>query len=163
VAAYVGMLLALANVTAVDASLIVSLVALGLSVVSIGWQAWTWRRSGAVVKVTASQSFPVFGSDVGDPHVSVTATNKGRSPVTVNSWGFETPTGNKIFVTQPLSWSTPLEHRLEPGTEASWYAVTEEIVNTCRDNGVRYQDLRAWVRLGTGRRVYSRKRGIGWK
>ena len=64
------------------ASLILS-VAVVLSVVSLGWQVWTWRRSGAVVRVTARQSFPVYGSVAGDWQIDVTACNVGRGPVQV--------------------------------------------------------------------------------
>lgn len=37
------------------------------------------RRSGAVISFTASQTLAVYGNDLGDPHVDISAVNKGRA------------------------------------------------------------------------------------
>src|SRR5579862_7627185 len=97
---------------------ILSIAALVLAVASLGWQMLTWRQGGAVVTVTATQAMPTYGhgpdTQVGDPHVNVNAANKGRSPVTVKTWGLRFPDGRTIAIMEPLTWSTPLPHRLEP-------------------------------------------------
>jgi hypothetical protein len=54
-----------------------------LSLCSLGWQTWTWRRSGAIIRVAAAQSLPVYdtldGQRPGEWHVAVTAQSKGRA------------------------------------------------------------------------------------
>ena len=74
-----------------------SITAIVLSVVAFGWQVVTWHQGGAVVEVTALQSLPVFG-DVGDWHLSITAKNKGRMPVTVNHWGLKLPDERQMAI-----------------------------------------------------------------
>jgi hypothetical protein len=144
----------------------IALGALLVALSSLGWQAWTWRRSGAIVRVTANQSLPMYstpaGQQPGDWQVDVTATNKGRGPATVVGWGFRAPGNNNIVMTEPLPWSSPLPFTLEAGgATGSWYISTDEVMATCRRESVRHQDLKAWVRLSDGRRVYAKRKGIG--
>jgi hypothetical protein len=61
------------------AALIISIIALVLSGVSLGWQVWSWRRSGAVVAVTALHSFPVYDSTM----ASVTPTSTSPRAILV--------------------------------------------------------------------------------
>lgn len=141
----------------------VSIIALVLSVLSLGWQAWTWLRAGPVVSVAVAQSLPVYRNSAGEWHTTVTATNKGRSAVTVSSWGFALPNGRTLYTANPAPWSEKLPHRLEPQSSANWHVDTDEIKQACSEHAVRYQDLRAWVSLGNGTKSHSRKTGIGLK
>jgi hypothetical protein len=141
---------------------ILSITAIVLSVVSIAWQVKTWRESGPVVQVTANQAFLTYGPEISDPHVDVTATNKGRAPITVKSWGLELPGGQHMAMLEYSRMSASLPHRLEPGADASWYVETKTVTEKCASEGVRYQDLTAYVTLGDGRTVKARRRGIGW-
>jgi hypothetical protein len=146
---------------------ILSITAIILGGASLGWQVLTWRQSGPVVVVTATQAFPTYGhgasSSIGDPHVDVSAQNKGRSPVTVKNWGLKLADGRNMAILEPASWSAKLPYRLEPGDSASWYADTESVKRSCAANGIRYQDLIAYVSLGDGRTVQAKHSGIGWK
>lgn len=67
-------------------TLAVALTGLLLSLVSLGWQIWSWYSSGPRVRVSTSNAYPVFGHQIGDHYVVVTATNRGRSAVTLTSW-----------------------------------------------------------------------------
>lgn len=142
---------------------ILSVTAIVLSASALGWQVITWRRSGAVVSVTTGTAARTYGDRVGDPHVDITASNKGRSAVTVSSWGLKHPDGRKMAIFQHAPWSASTPHRLGPGESASWYVLTEAVVGSCAEQGIRYQDLIAWVRLGDGREITARRPGIGWK
>ncbi|HUY46489.1 MAG TPA: hypothetical protein VMV92_12265 [Streptosporangiaceae bacterium] len=61
------------------------------------------------------------------------------------------------------SWSAALPCRLEPGADASWYVETKAVRESCAANGIRYQDLIAYVSLADGQTIEARKPGIGWK
>jgi len=64
-------------------TLVIAIIGAVTGLGSLAWQVVTWGQGGPVVAVTARQSFPAFGAHLGDPHMSVTASNSGRSPVTV--------------------------------------------------------------------------------
>jgi hypothetical protein len=140
-----------------------SIIAIVMSAASLGWQVITWQKGGPVVDVTVSTSMPTYGDRVGDPHVTVTAMNTGRSPVTVNGWGLRCPDGQNMVMINNLAWSTPLPHRLEPAADGKWHIVTEDVRKQCEARGIRYQDLVAYVNLADGRTVDAGKRGINWK
>jgi len=142
---------------------ILSISAIVISLASFGWQVITWRQSGPVVAVTATTALPTYGAQLGEPHVDVTATNRGRAPVTVKAWGLKFPDDRSMFITEQAPFSASLPHRLEPGADASWYVETRAIRDSCQADGVRYQDLIAYVRLGDGSTVEAREPGIGWE
>jgi hypothetical protein len=141
---------------------ILSITAIVVAGGSLTWQIITWRQGGAVVTVTAKQALPTYGDRVGDPHVQVTAANKGRSPVTVKNWGLRLPDDRHLAIMEHLPWSAGLPHRLEPGADASWYVPTTTITEVCERSNARYQELIAYVDLGDGRTVNARQPGIGW-
>lgn len=143
------------------AALILGIVGALTGVAALAWQVLTWRQGGAVVTVTAFQAFPTYGDQLGEPHVNVTARNSGRSPVTVNGFGLQLPDGRTMVVSSLPSWSSPVPHRLEPGADGSWYIPTAEIARFCADNGIKQQDLIAFVRLADGRTTSAKQRGIG--
>lgn len=144
---------------------ILSIVAIVLSVASFGWQVHTWYQSGAVVEVTALQSLPVYGPrGAGDWHVSITAINKGRSPVTVKMAGLKLPDGRQMAIMEYSPWSAGFSHRLEPGADASWYVDTDVIKRSCAGEGVRHQDMIAYVTLAlaTGGRSTPASTASAW-
>lgn len=143
------------------AALILGIIGTFTGVAALAWQVIVWRRSGAVVAVTAFQAFPTYGDRVGEPHVNVSARNTGRSPVTVNGWGLRLPDGQTMIVTNPASWSSPLHYRLEPGADGSWYVPTAEVARFCTEHGIRQQDMVAFVNLADGRTVSAKEHGIG--
>jgi hypothetical protein len=58
---------------------IISLAALGMSSISLGWRIVSWRRSGPVVAVIVTQNFKAIGGEMLYPHVGVEARNTGRA------------------------------------------------------------------------------------
>jgi len=143
------------------AGLFLGIIGAVTGVVALAWQFITWRHSGAVVAVTATAAYPTYGDQVGDLHVNVNASNSGRSPVTVKGWGLRLPDGRTMITTSPLSWSSPIPHRLEPGADGSWFMPAHEIARFSAVHGVRQQDLIAYVNLADGRTINAKARGIG--
>jgi len=145
----------------VIAGLILGIIGAITGVAALVWQVMTWRQSGAVIAVTAHQAFPTYGDHLGEPHVNVSARNSGRSPVTVNGWGLLLPDGRTMVSANPAPWSTSLPYRLEPGADGSWYLPTHEIARFCAEQGVRQQDVIAFVNLADGRTINAKECGIG--
>jgi hypothetical protein len=143
------------------AALILGIIGAVTGVAALGWQVITWRRSGAVISVTAFQAFPTYADRMGEAHVNVSARNSGRSPVTVNGWGLRLPDGRAMVVANPAPWSSALPHRLEPGADGSWYVPTVEVARFCAEHGTRQQDMIAFVNLADGRTINAKERGIG--
>ena len=56
-------------------------------------------------------------------------------------------------------WVTPLPHRLEAHSEASWWMPTDDVKRECTTRGIDYTDLVGSVSLGTGHRATARRKG----
>ena len=82
--------------------------------------------------------------------------------MSVTNWGLKLTDDRSLAIVESASWSAGIPHRLEPGANASWYVLTRAITESCEHNGIRYQDLIAYVSLGDGRTIEARKPGIGW-
>jgi hypothetical protein len=142
------------------ASLILGIIGTIAGVGALAWQVITWRRSGPVVTVEVNQGLPTYDDCVGNPITCVTATNSGRAPVTVTSWGLRLPNGQTMFVQQPFPGSDTLPYRLEQGASGTWSMETVQVAETSRAQGVDYEELRGFVKLGNGKTVYARRKGI---
>ena len=142
------------------AALVLGIVGAVTGVAALAWQVITWIKSGAVVRVTATQAFLAYGGS-SEQFLNVTARNTGRSPVTVKGWGLQFPDGRTMVFPHPAPWSSPPSHRLEPGAEGSWYTPTAEVARSCAEYRVRQQDMTAFVNLADGRTIIARERGIG--
>jgi hypothetical protein len=141
-------------------NLIFVIIGTAAGVGALTWGVITWRRSGPVVAVDVNQGFPAYDGHVGDPITCVSATNTGRAPVTVTSWGLRLPDGQTMFVQQPFPGSDRLPYRLEQGASGTWSVETIQVAETCWAHGVNYADLRGCVNLATGQTVYARRKGI---
>lgn len=139
-----------------------SIAAIVIALASLGWQVVTWQQSGPVIRVTTGTAFFTVGPQISEPYIFVTAANKGRGPVTVNSWGLKLPSGRHIVKIQPVAQSESLPCRLEPGADASWYIEVSAAEDACHAEGAQYDDdLLAYVKLGDGRTVEASRSGIG--
>ncbi|TNC23784.1 hypothetical protein [Amycolatopsis alkalitolerans] len=110
------------------------------------------------MRIKTANSFPVFqGSGVGDHYVEVMATNRGRAATTVESWGIELPATNETAIPATQApWSTSLPHRLEPHSNATFYVLADEVRSIVAQKRTTFRDLRPFVRLSTGQKVYGR-------
>lgn len=127
------------------------------------WQMLTWRRSGHNVKVLRTQSwFTLSDGSLSDAMVCVTARNVGTSAVTLTGWGIQLGgrTADNMTVLRPLPRTTELPHRLEPGTEAGFWVAARHLVEASAERRVPLDQMRCWIGLATGRKVYAKRRGV---
>lgn len=132
-------------------------VGAGTGTMALIWQAATWRRSKHDVKVNVSNAFPVYGSSLGDHWVKVEAVNTGSDAVTITGWGVGMGQGGSAVSVDQLPESTRLPHRLEGGGNAPFYMPAVDLRRQHHERHVAYRHMRAWVRLGTGKTVKSRR------
>src|SRR2546429_636081 len=108
------------------AALIVSVVSAMVSIAAIGVSIWTHWQQGSGIACTWGTARPVFGDEVRDRHIQVTATNHGRSAATVDGWGFVVldrrgkPTDATIVMMKPPAWLPPCPFRLDGQSSVSW-------------------------------------------
>jgi hypothetical protein len=135
--------------------IVVSLLALALSVASLTWQVITHALSGDRVVVQLGTSIPVGAIDYLPNCRSITAQNRGRTPVSVTSIALDVGKGLSAQIATHLvgPLSDPLPIRLEPGASASW-AYPISVDDEVRQSHPR---RRAVVSLGTGRRRHSKR------
>lgn len=140
-----------------------SVIAIVISSTSLGWQVWSWSRTGHAVIVSTTHAYPVQAGhfETDDRMLCVTAHNKGRTAVQVTHWCLEAPDGQTLIPLPPLPVSAPLPYRLEGLSRADWYIRASDAEKACASAGFQVADLRARVTLGTGKSVYAKRRGIG--
>lgn len=137
-----------------------SIIAIILSIVSLGWQSWTWRRHGEVV--TISRGMTVVTGPAGLVGAAqVTAANTGHREVTVTEWGYELPNGDRIVPASTLPGSADLPHLLVPNSHGSWLMPSDDLLARCWEVGARHHQLRAYARLSNGRTIRAGSYGIG--
>jgi len=117
-----------------------------------------------VVIVKSSYTIPVYGPHHApefhdDDQVAVEVINKGGQPVTVLNFGVRVGRAKKsgnLFVTSPHILSARLPAAVDPGGEPARVMVpVDSLRHASREHDVPFRDMRAWVDLGDGRRVYS--------
>lgn len=142
-------------VTLLLVEITISLLALALSVASLTWQVITYALNGDRVAVQLGTSIPAGAIGYLPNCRSITAQNRGRTPVSVTSIAIDVGGGQSAQIAPHLvgPLSDPLPIRLEPGASASWaypISVDDQIRQT-------HPRTRALVRLGTGRTRYSKR------
>jgi hypothetical protein len=130
-------------------SLCFSLLALCASAVSISWQVYSWRRSGARVKVTASHGFTV-GPMPGDDLVFITAVNSGRANTIVRQFGFKLPDKKTLIEFESYLQPVKLPADLAPGGEVSFWYSRARLQAAAAEHKLQASDMRPFVRSGHG-------------
>jgi len=127
-------------------TLVIAITGLGLSALSIGWQAASFFLSGPRVRVHLQEGLRGLGGVVlaspsvyteeggaalerlgfGEPILAVIVVNRGRLPATVGNWSIRF--GNGAAYQNPGDPRNPaLPYRLEPFTSDSWYAPLDHL------------------------------------
>lgn len=136
-------------------ALLMSILAVVLSAVSIAWQAWSWRRSGPVLRVTTAASVAAVSDDHVEHFVSVSVANTGRAAATVEGWGFRLPNGMDYVVLRPPPFSAQVPMRVEPHASATFLVGADELRHHIIKAGVAFKDVRPFVRTAADKRVFS--------
>ncbi|GAB2731733.1 hypothetical protein [Streptomyces bullii] len=141
------------------ASLLISIGALLVSVIALVWQFISWLRTGPVIQVRTHYAIPVIGGEMStEEFLAVSATNRGRSPATITSWGLLLPGGATTAAdSAPLPGVEALPFRIDPYAETSWYIANHEVERICHVRGCRRSDIRPFVIVsGQGRKTGKR-------
>ncbi|WP_152650082.1 hypothetical protein [Demequina globuliformis] len=140
-------------------------VAALVAAATLVWQIRAHRLGGRRVKVRSVYSIPIYGVEGdnplrGDDQVAITVTNVGGMPVVVTGFGVRmgrSRHAHNMAVNIPHEISDRLPATAEPGGVPVQVAVPVVELRRAHDQGgVRYRDMRPWVRLGDGRKVFSR-------
>jgi hypothetical protein len=107
-------------------TLCIAALAFVMSGVALGWQIYSWRRSGPQVTVVRMQGIgptPAWtgpGADPGTWFIGVEARNSGRLGTEVQQFGFALPNGETITAIQDV-YGGPVNYpyALPPGGKAS--------------------------------------------
>lgn len=152
-------------------TLIVAIIGATTGIASLVWQGVAFALEGARVEVLllvawmsedgAIKGFP--GSwEWGQPPapnyelelLAVEVRNKGRSPVSVTSWGVKVGEVTMTYPSDPLM-NKPTPYRLESGASETWLAGMEQALNIARVLTAKKAVIRAEVGLATGKVVGS--------
>jgi hypothetical protein len=128
-----------------------------LAAISFGWQIYTWRHDGPRVSVKAARAMPVGGhSGAGNWHLAVSAVNTGRAAAVITGWGLALPGGDYLVDPLRVPWTTPCPHRLDAQTSADFHTELDKLRRACAERGLDLSDLRPFVNLATGERVFGK-------
>jgi hypothetical protein len=144
------------------AAVVISVIALMLSLASLSWQAWSWLRSGPVLRVQVTNILAdsgrtsAYGNSELENYVEVTVINHGRAAATINTWGIRMPSGENMFVIQPIYFSERLPARVEPHASLSLHVEADELRKHSARHGIPFKAMRPWVQSATGKKVYAK-------
>jgi len=139
--------------------LALSILALGLSVVSLGWQVIAWRRGGPVVQVSQGLMPAHVG---GGDELRVVVRNLGRFATTVDWCSFlvgDTKVRPDVVVVLPetLDGAEPFPFRLEGhSSQIILFDAADLRRRAARIRGGT-QPVRAFVQLGNGHHIVCKK------
>jgi hypothetical protein len=128
-------------------TLVLSLLALGVSGASLTWKIISWRRSGARVKVKPTSG--IGGAPPGVWFVGIQATNRGRLGTQIEQFGFQLPNGRHMqniydFLGQSVQFPIPLG----PGARATMTYAADHIREALREQGLSGKKVRPYVTTG---------------
>lgn len=117
--------------------------------------------TGPQVEVSVTTAFPTYDlpngeSAIGDHFVLVKAINTGDRAVTITGWGVQLPGDRRVVVIHPENWSTPLPHRLEPGSAPTQFPISADyLYGIGREQRVPFEQMRAYVTLADDTDVHA--------
>jgi hypothetical protein len=144
--------------------LIIAVIGALTGIASLWWQIVTRRRGAHNVRVSVSSSLPVpaYG-EVPDWQACISPANIGAAPVSITGWGLEMPDKRGSLVQTKFSpFSQALPHLLQPGTSINLFWPQDEVRLAIAKHApdLKASELRAFVHLGTGEKVYAKKPGV---
>ncbi|WP_066038642.1 hypothetical protein [Herbiconiux solani] len=139
-------------------SLVVAAIGAATGIAALVWQIVVRTRGAHRVRVTAASGMWRFTDEAAlGPYVGIEVRNTGAAPVQVTGWAVELPDGGKLVgvAPDPHMPNPALPHMLEAGTRATFYVRSAAIAQHAKGKDVR--ELRVFVDLATGKRVYSKR------
>lgn len=125
-------------------------LALGVSVFSVGLTLWLRRRDDARIVVHTSQSL-ITGLAVPTRFIVIEATNRGRSGSTrLTAMMLRTKDGRAIVSPGFAQMDSALPMRLEPGDGAAVYLDLADTARILAESGLKVRDVYPIARTGHG-------------
>lgn len=122
---------------------------------SVAVQVEQYTESGSLVEVFLRGA--IIGTEPTTEALSITARNVGRLGVEVTSWGELLPDWYVVQVVRPFPGNKDVPHRLEPGSQASWWLPLRMVREGLAERGLEESEVRMFVDLGTGEHLVTEK------
>ena len=120
-----------------------------LSVISLTWQVFSWRASGARLKVSCISSFPL-GSLVPEMELlGIQIANSGRSSTIINNVAFKLPNGKAFQIIEDAANAVTLPCELRPGEVITVYCIPLQLKESMQKRGYA-PDTRIIPRVSSG-------------
>ncbi|TIC86363.1 hypothetical protein [Nocardioides sp. GY 10127] len=142
-------------------SVAVALVGAVTGIAALVTQIWTHALAGPRLRVTLSNSLPIYPDREGHWVLGLDASNVGRLPVTITSYGLvfrHEGEWRKIPGFQPASAQLQGPrgaHRVQDAENVTWLLEPVPFARTLAEHGA--HDAYGYVSLATGRMIRSRK------
>lgn len=132
-------------------------------IASLAWQIIAHRKAGRLVSVKATYLLPVYGQNRnechGDDLIGIQVFNRGGSAVAVINYGVRLGSRRQernAFEVNKHVLSTPLPAMVEPGGPPALFTMSVDGLRQLHDDeGIPFGQMRPWVDLGDGRRVFA--------
>jgi hypothetical protein len=111
---------------------VIAILALGLSVVSLGWQTYSWFLVGPVIRV-GTMPLNVLEPGKMTKCVQVFVTNTGRMPATLESFSFNRSGGAPISISSALlaPSSDSIRVTVNAHDTVRWNVLADLLVSAC--------------------------------
>ena len=120
-----------------------------LSVISLTWQVFSWRASGARLKVSCISSFPL-GSLVPEMELlGIQIANSGRSSTIINNVAFKLPDGKVFQIIEDAANAVTLPCEIRPGEVITVYCIPLQLKESMQKQGYAH-DTRIIPRVSSG-------------
>jgi len=120
-----------------------------LSVISLTWQVFSWRASGARLKVSCISSFPL-GSLVPEMELlGIQIANSGRSSTIINNVAFKLPNGKVFQIIEDAANAVTLPCEIRPGEVITVYCIPLQLKESMQKQGYAH-DTRIIPRVSSG-------------
>lgn len=130
--------------------LCVSILALVVSAIALGWQVISWRRSGPRVRVTSKSGFTAS-----EPFVSIEIANAGRLATEISQITFQLSRLDDrkqvLMFRDVLGDLVTMPIPLPPGTTVSKMFAAGEVLEVLDTNGFAATETRPYAITGHGR------------
>lgn len=115
---------------------ILGLVGTALSVVSLCWQAFTWRAAGARLHVSFTTGMPITQHGPPVMLTGITVTNRGRASTIVSGVTARLPDRKHFPLTHDALGQVTFPSELRPGESITAYYEEDGIETTMRKVGI---------------------------
>lgn len=133
------------------AALVVSCLAILISLGTLGWNIYSWHHTGARLKVRATSLFtshPIGGKA---KYLAIEAINTGRTATTVTGFGFKIPSGEFLLLMESAIPTANVPSRLDPGDSMTFAVDPLELRDAAIERNVNPSDCTPYAVCGHGR------------